>query len=297
MVKRMLGVVAVVVAVALAVAVGPTMVLTPSAGASSPSSAVGHGYWLVGSGGGVFTFGSAQFYGSTGSLELQRPVVGITATSNDGGYWLLASDGGLFGFGDAGFYGSIPGLGLAPAGTTASKRLNAPIVGMVPSADGQGYFMVGADGGVFAFGDARYEGSCPGIGGCVGTPVAVLPDASGNGYWVVTTTGSVYSFGDANSYGAPGTLGFDPVTSAMRTPDGNGYYILKADGDLYAYGDATWLGDPTNRMDEATAIFATSGGYWVATASGAVFAFGAAPYDGGMNGTKLSGSIIAATGW
>ena len=52
-----------------------------------------------------------------------------------------------------------------------------PIVGMVPSADGKGYFMVGSDGGVFTFGDAKFEGSCPGIGGCSGTAVAVMPDA------------------------------------------------------------------------------------------------------------------------
>ena len=30
------------------------------------------GYWLVGSDGGIFSFGSAQFYGSTRSLHLQR---------------------------------------------------------------------------------------------------------------------------------------------------------------------------------------------------------------------------------
>ena len=57
---------------------------------------------------------------------------------------------------------------------------------MVPSSDGGGYFMVASDGGVFAFGDARFEGSCPGMGGCSGAAVAVVPDASGNGYWLVT---------------------------------------------------------------------------------------------------------------
>ena len=55
-----------------------------------------HGYWLVGSDGGIFTFGNAQFYGSTGNLSLQRPVVGITPTAGDTGYWLVASDGGIF---------------------------------------------------------------------------------------------------------------------------------------------------------------------------------------------------------
>ena len=148
-----------------------------------------HGYWLVGSDGGIFCFGSAQFYGSTGSLKLQRPVVGIVPTTDHGGYWLDASDGGVFSFGDTQFYGSIPGLGLHPAGSGLPNSLNAPIVGMVPSIDDGGYFMVASDGGVFAFGDAHFAGSCPGIGGCSGAAVAVMPDASGNGYWLVTATG------------------------------------------------------------------------------------------------------------
>ena len=145
--------------------------VAPSSPVNPPPSST-HGYWLVGSDGGIFTFGSAQFYGSTGSLHLQRPVVGIVPTATKGGYWLDASDGGVFAF-NAGFYGSIPGLGLHPAGSGMANSLDAPIVGMVPSADGGGYFMVASDGGVFAFGDARFAGSCPGIGGCGGAAVAV----------------------------------------------------------------------------------------------------------------------------
>ena len=260
-----------------------------------------HGYWLVGSDGGIFTFGSAQFYGSTGSLHLQRPVVGIVPTTDRGGYWLDASDGGIFAFGDAGFYGSIPGLGLHPAGSGLPDSLDAPIVGMVPSADGGGYFMVASDGGVFAFGDARFAGSCPGIGGCSGAAVAVMPDATGNGYWLVTQSGHVYTFGDAPYYGAPGPQSV-PVTSAVRTPDGRGYWILFANGAISNFGDAGVYGSPAGLMgglDPATAIFTTSdgGGYWVAAANGAVASYGDAPNDGSMLGTHLNGSIIAATGW
>ena len=269
--------------------------------AMSSSPAPSHGYWLVGSDGGIFTFGSAQFYGSTGNLKLNRPVVGITVTSDKGGYWLDASDGGIFAFGDAAFYGSIPGLGISPAGSGAQKELNAPVVGMVPSFDDGGYFMVGADGGVFAFGDAKFEGSCPGIGGCSGVAVAVMPDATGNGYWVVTATGHVYAFGDAPNFGAPGPQG-SPVTSAVRTPDGGGYWILLADGAVDRYGDAADFGDaagvPT-ALNPATAIFTTdnSDGFWIATANGTVWAYGAAPNDGDMAGTRLNGSIVAATGF
>jgi hypothetical protein len=256
---------------------------------------------LVGSDGGIFSFGSAQFYGSTGALKLQRPVVGITPTADDGGYWLVASDGGIFSFGDAGFYGSIPAIGLGPEGSSTPKRLNAPIVGMVPSADGGGYFMVASDGGVFAFGDAAFESSCPGIGGCSGAAVAVMPDASGNGYWLVTATGRVYAFGDAISYGAPGPQSA-PVTAAVRTKDGGGYWILLSNGTVDAYGDAAALGGPFGAVggaDPATAIFTTSdgGGYWVVTANGAVYTYGDAEYDGSMAGQPLNGSIIAATGW
>ena len=278
----------------------PSSTPTPPPVVTSPSTS-SHGYWLAGSDGGIFSFGSAQFYGSTGSLVLQRPVVGITPTANDAGYWLVASDGGIFTFGNAAYYGSIPGLGYAPAGSSSPKRLNAPIVGMVPSADGGGYFMVASDGGVFTFGDAKFEGSCLGIGGCSGAAVAVMPDSTGNGYWLVTATGHVYTFGDAPYFGGPGPQG-SPVTSAVRTTDGGGYWILLANGTVYAYGVAHDLGGPVGSVtgaDPATAIFTTSdgGGYWVASANGSVFTYGDAPYEGGESGVHLSGSIVAATGW
>ncbi len=263
--------------------------------------AAAHGYWLVGSDGGIFTFGTAQFYGSTGSLVLQRPVVGIAPTSDRAGYWMVASDGGVFAYGDAGFVGSLPGLRVHPAGSGLPNSLNAPIVGMVPSQDGAGYFMVASDGGVFAFGDARFAGSCPGIGGCSGAAVAVVPDASGNGYWLLTTTGNVYAFGDAPYYGAPGSAGW-PVTSAVRTADGRGYWVLTANGSVSPFGDAVSLGGPIGSVggpNPATAIFASisGGGYWVASADGAVFAYGDAPNDGSMQHNHLNGPVIAATGF
>ena len=91
-----------------------------------------HGYWLVGSDGGIFTFGSAQFYGSTGSLKLQRPVVGIVPTKDDGGYWLDASDGGVFASATPGFTARSPGLGLHPAGSGLPNSLNAPMWAWFP---------------------------------------------------------------------------------------------------------------------------------------------------------------------
>jgi hypothetical protein len=104
---------------------------------------------------------------------------------------------------------------LNPAGSGLPHSLNAPIVGMVPSTDGGGHFMVASDGGVFAFGDARFEGSCPGIGGCSGAAVAVVPDATGGGYWVVTALGRGANFGDAPNDGdMSGTRLNGPIIAA-----------------------------------------------------------------------------------
>ena len=69
--------------------------------------------------GGIFNYGDARFDGSTGSIHLNKPVVGMAATPDGGGYWLVATDGGIFSYGDAGFYGS-----------TGSIVLNEPVVGM-----------------------------------------------------------------------------------------------------------------------------------------------------------------------
>lgn len=312
---RVVGAAAVVAALLVATGSSPASAQEPSVSSSgagtrlhvgdtAPTSEQ-HGYWLVGSDGGVFSFGSAQFYGSVAALPLQSPVIGLAPTAGRGGYWLVASDGGVFAFGDAGFYGSIPSQGLSPVDSPTLPRLNAPIVGIVPSYDGRGYFLVANDGGVFVFGDAKFEGSCPGIGGCFSSGIAdVMTDGTGNGYWVVSYTGDVHAFGDATNYGGP--VSYLPyntvVSSAVRTPNGNGYWILFSDGEIYSYGGANYLGSPFGRLefsDPASAIIATSdgGGYWVTTANGSVYAYGDAPYDGGLSVIRLNGLIVAATGY
>jgi hypothetical protein len=260
-----------------------------------------HGYWLVGSDGGIFSFGSAAFHGSTGGTPLQRPVMAITPTSTGNGYWLVASDGGIFSFGDSTYYGSLPGLGFHPAGSGLPQSLNAPIVGMVPTFTGHGYFMVASDGGVFAFGDAKFEGSCPGIGGCAGRAVAVMPDSTGKGYWLVTNVGGVYAFGDASFYGTP-PAGSVPVVGAVATSDGHGYWLLYANGVVSNFGDAVNYGAPVgyvNGFNPATTIFPTldNKGYWVASARGDVFAYGDSPYLGSMAAAGLNGEIIGAFGF
>ncbi len=40
--------------------------------------------------------GDAGFYGSTGNMVLNKPIVGMASTPDGGGYWLVGSDGGIF---------------------------------------------------------------------------------------------------------------------------------------------------------------------------------------------------------
>ena len=81
----------------------------------------------------MFTFGDAVFYGSTGNIRLNKPVMGMAADRTGKGYWLVASDGGIFTFGDAGFYGSG-----GSAGRTA--------VGLIASPTSPGYALIASDG-------------------------------------------------------------------------------------------------------------------------------------------------------
>ena len=41
--------------------------------------------------------------------------------------------------------------------------MNQPIVGMASTPDGKGYWLVASDGGIFAYGDARFWGSAGNI--------------------------------------------------------------------------------------------------------------------------------------
>jgi hypothetical protein len=56
--------------------------------------------------------------------------------------------------------GLVIGSNGAPSlGSLTGIKLAAPIVQIVPTSDGKGYWLIGSDGGVFAFGDAPFLGS------------------------------------------------------------------------------------------------------------------------------------------
>jgi hypothetical protein len=196
------------------------------------------GYFLVGSDGGVFTYGDAVFHGSTGALVLNKPIVGMAITgpaTHDlptvQGYWLVASDGGVFSYGNAQFFGSAGAI-----------HLNRPVVGMAATPDGKGYWLAAADGGIFAYGDAQFFGSTGAIH--LNQPIvgmAATPD--GKGYWLVAADGGIFAYGDAQFFGSTGAIHLNqPVVGMAATPDGAGYWLAAADGGVFAFGDAPFLG-------------------------------------------------------
>ena len=90
------------------------LLLLPSVQRPVESQTAGNGYWLVASDGGIFSFGNAGFFGSTGAIRLNQPIVSMASSPTGAGYRLVASDGGIFSFGDAGFFGSLGGTPLFP---------------------------------------------------------------------------------------------------------------------------------------------------------------------------------------
>ena len=235
------------------------------------------GYYQVDSGGSVFYAGDAGFFGDLSGITLNRPIVDIAPTGDNGGYWLVASDGGIFSFGDARFYGS-----------TGNLALNKPIVGMAATLDAGGYWLVASDGGIFTFGDAQFYGSTGALH--LNQPiVGMAPTPDGGGYWLVASDGGIFSFGDAQFYGSTGALHLNqPIVGMASTPDGGGYWLVASDGGIFSFGDAQFYGSTggihLNQPIVGMAAMPTGGGYWFSAADGGLFNFGDAPFYGsGVN--------------
>ena len=274
--------------------------LSGSAGGTTPSGSIPQcsvpaaawsGYDLAASDGGIFTFpaGGMPFCGSTGSLRLNAPVVGIAMSPAIGGYWEVASDGGIFAFGQAGFYGSMGG-----------KPLDQPVVGMAATPDGRGYWEVAADGGIFAFGDAAYFGSMGGQH--LDSPVVGISSSSdGHGYRLVASDGGIFCFGDAPFSGSMGGAVLNaPVVGTTNDVNTGGYWEVAADGGVFSFGGAPFYGSTggilLNAPIVALAETANGSGYRFTAADGGVFSF-SAPFLGSMGATRLNRPVIGIAGY
>ena len=198
-------------------------------------------------------------------------------------------------FGNAGSFGST-----GPNWQRALPNipwLNAANVGMAVTPTDQGYWQVGADGGVFNFGDAPDLGSLGGthlsqpIVGMAATP-------SGKGFWLVAADGGVFTFGDAGFAGSLGGLKLNqPIVGMAVTSTGKGYWLVAADGGVFTFGDAGFAGSlgglKLNQPIVGMAATPTGRGYWLAAADGGVFTLGDAAFQGALASYHSNQRVVA----
>ncbi|HEV7864298.1 MAG TPA: FG-GAP-like repeat-containing protein [Acidimicrobiia bacterium] len=244
------------------------------------------GYRLVAADGGVFAFGDAKYYGSTGAIRLAQPIVGSAPTTAGDGYWFVARDGGIFAFGNAKFFGS-----------TGNIRLAQPVVGMAPTPSGKGYWLVASDGGIFSYGDAAFYGSTGNIK--LNSPIVGMAAApSGKGYWLVAADGGIFNYGDAAFYGSTGNIRLaQPIVGMARTSSGKGYWFVASDGGIFSFGDAKFFGSAGSlklaRPVVGMQVDKSGGGYWFVASDGGIFNYGAAEFCGSTGRIKLNSPIVS----
>jgi sugar lactone lactonase YvrE len=172
----------------------------------------------------------------------------------------------------------------------------------VPVPGKSGYWMLGEDGKVFAFGDARSAtfGDASGQIPSGAKAVHIEPTPSGKGYWINDDKGGVYAFGDAAKLGgvdASALQNNEKVTSLSTTPSGAGYWLFSSKGRVFAKGDAGSFGDLAGKnLNGAiqSSIPTPSGkGYYMVGSDGGVFAFGDAAFWGSMGNVKLNKPVLS----
>jgi hypothetical protein len=161
-----------------------------------------------------------------------------------------------------------------------------------------GYWMLGSDGAVFAFGGAGNFGN-PSLAGA--SAVDLEPTPLLDGYWVVDEVGRVFAMGAARADLGNADLTAEQlflgerVTSVSSTPSGNGYWLFTTRGRVVAKGDAQHFGDvsalPLNGPVLDSIPTPTGLGYFMVASDGGIFAFGDAVFRGSMGGTVLNAPV------
>jgi len=239
----------------------------------------------------TITSAAVQFTCTDDNVSISGSVAyNIVPTTPGQGYYMFGQAGELTGFGNDNY--------LVYLGDLSQTTLNAPIVGMAITPDGGGYWMVGADGGVFAYGDAGFYGSTNLVLNQPVVGMAATPD--GHGYWFVAADGGVFAYGDAQFFGSTGNIVLNqPVVGMTPTPDGNGYWFVAADGGVFAYGDAGFYGSTGNIALNQPVVGMTATpdgkGYWFVAADGGVFAYGDAGFYGSTGNLRLSQPVVGMT--
>jgi hypothetical protein len=232
---------------------------------ASASAVSGQAVWLASAGGAVYAFGQAAYHGGVGDLSLTAPITGMAAIATASG--------------------SGSGSGTASASASAS---------------GDGYWLVGADGGVFAFGSAAFHGSMGGRR--LNAPIvgiAATPD--GSGYWLVASDGGIFAFGTAAFHGSTGALTLDqPIVGMTASPAGAGYWLVASDGGIFAFGTASFHGSTggaaLDSLIGGLVATATGAGYWLWGEDGSVYPFGDATGLGDYPGLPATERTLPSAG-
>jgi hypothetical protein len=164
------------------------------------------------------------------------------------------------------------------------------------AAAARGYWALGTNGAVYAFGQAKYHGGANGNSSTVDLAATV----DGSGYWITDRAGAVLTFGSAQHYGDTGSMQLNAQVIGMTpTASGEGYWLLGRDGGVFSFGDARFHGSmggtPLNAPVIAMAATPTGGGYWLLGADGGVFSFGDAKFYGSTGGMTLAQPVIGMT--
>ena len=166
-----------------------------------------------------------------------------------------------------------------------ASPLNKPVVGMAATPDGDGYWLVASDGGIFAFGDAGFYGSMGGHP--LNQPIvgmAATPD--GKGYWLVAADGGIFAFGDAAFYGSTGHHHLNPADRGDdRRPQRPRLLVHCRRRRRLRLRRRPLLRFARRRPPEPGPSWpwpatADGTGYWFTNSNGAVTAFGNATYWG-----------------
>jgi Mg-chelatase subunit ChlD len=191
--------------------------------------------------------------------------------------------------------GGGDGGGGGGTGAPAPGAANAGLCPSVSSGTRSGYWMLGSDGAVYAFGGSAYLGRAI-LGGAPAVDIEVTP--TGNGYWILDSAGRVYRFGDAGAFAPVTTSGLaagETFTSISATPTGNGYWLFTTGGRALPIGDAVFHGDmsgtPLNGPVFDSIPTPSGKGYYMVASDGGIFSFGDAVFYGSMGGKRLNAPV------
>jgi hypothetical protein len=178
-----------------------------------------------------------------------------------------------------------------------------------------GYWLAGADGGVFSFGSPFYGSGATPAGACGFSPQppstlnaafgcdGIASTPSGNGYWLLNAYRWATAFGQAGQPAQTSCTGFDGAKGSWAgiasSRTGNGFLLASANGAVVRCGDAVSYGGLTTTTLNApvVGISATPDGkgYWLVASDGGVFSFGDAPFYGSMGGTRLNEPVVGVS--